>query len=130
MSNLPKGWEKQKLSDIINLIHGYQFRTNDFTENGIAIIKIGNVNGRTLDLSGLTYISEDRFEEFKQYELNEGDIVMSLTGNIGRVVEVNKLPFKVLQNYRVGKFEAINPNVIFKKYIKFVLSSSIVLDRL
>ncbi len=31
MSNLPKGWEKQKLSDIINLIHGYQFRTNDFT---------------------------------------------------------------------------------------------------
>ena len=130
MSNLPKGWEKQKLSDIINLIHGYQFRTNDFTENGIAIIKIGNVNGTTLDLSGLSYISKDRFEEFKQYELNEGDILMSLTGNIGRVVEVSNLPFKVLQNYRVGKFEAVDSNIIFKKYIKFLLSSNIVLDRL
>lgn len=130
MSKLHETWKTYKLSDIIELIHGYQFRTNDFTETGIAVVKIGNVNGRTLDLNDLSYISENRFEEFKRYQLHEGDIVMSLTGNIGRVVEVGTISFPLLQNYRVGKFEAINSNIVFNKYIKFLMSSSVVLNRL
>jgi type I restriction enzyme, S subunit len=36
--------------------------------------------------------------------LREGDILMSLTGNIGRVIVVGKIKEPLLQNYRVGKF--------------------------
>src|SRR5688500_6693010 len=121
--NFPADWNCDKLGNVVNLVHGYQFRTTDFTSNGIPIIKIGNVIGGHLKLDDLGYIAENRFEEFKQYQIKNGDILMSLTGNIGRVVEVKNLILKLLQNYRVGKFEPINKNVIEKKYIKFLLSS-------
>lgn len=127
---IPEKWDAKILSDVVNLIHGYQFRTTDFTEDGIAVIKIGNVNGTALNFENLSFISSDRYEEFKQYEIQSNDILMSLTGNIGRVVEVSNLPFTILQNYRVGKFEPINHFEIAKKYLKYLLSSQIVLDRL
>jgi type I restriction enzyme, S subunit len=127
---IPEKWESKVLSKIVNLIHGYQFRTTDFTEDGVAVIKIGNVNGTTLNLENLSYIASNRYEEFQQYAIQNNDILMSLTGNIGRVVEVQNIPFSLLQNYRVGKFEPISENQVFKNFLKYLLSSPIVLDRL
>lgn len=132
LGNVPQNWKYGKLSDFVELIHGYQFRTTDFVEDGIPIIKIGNVNNSNLDLDRekLGFIDEERFPSFEQYEIFNEDILMSLTGNIGRVVEVKNLPFRVLQNYRVGKFESHDENILLKKYIKFILSSPLVLNQL
>lgn len=121
-------WEEKKLSHVLELFHGYQFRTSDFTKSGIAIIKIANVIGNKLDLSDLSFISHLRYEEFKRYEINRGDILMSLTGNIGRVIEVTEMPFKLMQNYRVGKFIPIK-NLTIKKFAKYLLMSKMVFGR-
>lgn len=132
VGNVPQNWKYGKLSDFVELIHGYQFRTTDFVDDGIPIIKIGNVNNSNLDLDRekLGFIDEKRLPSFEQYEILNNDILMSLTGNIGRVVEVKDLPFRVLQNYRVGKFESHNENILLKNYIKFILSSPLVLNQL
>ena len=115
--------------DIVNLFHGYQFRTSDFTSKGIAVIKIGNVIGNNLDLANLTYINENRLEDFKKFEILNGDILMSLTGNIGRIIEVKNKPFILLQNYRVGKFIPLNENFLIKPFLKYLLTSDLVFGR-
>src|SRR5690606_20952514 len=110
-------WQNIILGNEVNLKHGYQFRSSDFTQHGVPVIKIGNVIGNDLNLTNLSFISKDRLNEFKNFIINKGDILMSLTGNIGRVVEVNYLPFKMLQNYRVGNFIP-NEKKINKKFLK------------
>lgn len=119
------------LSHHIGLRHGYQFRETDFTENGIQVIKIGNVTDDGLNLEAdVSFVSADRKKEFENITIADGDILMSLTGNIGRVVEVKNLNGKILfQNYRVGVFYPLNEN-IFKPFIKWIFSSEQILRQL
>lgn len=122
-------WKTSILSDVVNLFHGFQFRTSDFTSKGIAVIKISNVIGNNLDLNNLTFIKKERFEDFKSFEIKNDDILMSLTGNIGRIIEVKDKPFTILQNYRVGKFIPLDENVINKPFLKYLLASDLVFGR-
>ena len=122
-------WKESILSEVVNLFHGYQFRTSDFTSKGIAVIKISNVIGNNLDLNNLTFIKKERFEDFKSFEIKNDDILMSLTGNIGRIIEVKDKPFSLLQNYRVGKFIPLDENVINKPFLKYLLASDLVFGR-
>jgi type I restriction enzyme S subunit len=126
--NFPE-WEPSKLGEAVELIHGYQFRTTDFTSSGLAVIKIGNVINNDLNLTDLTYINSTRMTEFERFQIQQGDILMSLTGNIGRVVEVGELPFCVLQNYRVGKFVPNNKKTLTKKFVKYLLVSDYVFGK-
>jgi type I restriction enzyme S subunit len=124
-------WREEKLSQHIGLRHGYQFRETDFTETGIQVIKIGNVTANGLNLeSDVSFVSVARTKEFENITLAEGDILMSLTGNIGRVVEVKNLQNKILfQNYRVGVFYPLTDEV-YKPFIKWILSSDQILRQL
>lgn len=124
-------WKDEILSEHIGLRHGYQFRETDFTESGIQVIKIGNVTSEGLSLTAnVSYVSSSREKEFESIIIRNGDILMSLTGNIGRVVEVNNLERKILfQNYRVGVFYPLNDN-ISKPFIKWILSSDEILRQL
>src|SRR5574344_2286741 len=82
---IPEEWEIQTLDDHVDLLHGYQFRDGDFTEIGIPVIKISQISPTgQLNLSGLSYIDSNRLTEFSDKIIRNGDVLMSLTGNIGR----------------------------------------------
>jgi type I restriction enzyme, S subunit len=130
IGRIPKDWNFDKLSNLINLKHGYQFRTDDFTEVGIPIIKINNITGGELDTQNLSFIDSNRLNQFKGFKLFQGDILMSLTGNIGKVIEIKNLNGIYLQNYRVGKFTSANESVLHKSLLKYILSSKLVMNQL
>jgi type I restriction enzyme S subunit len=129
LGRIPVEWECVDVSMVIELKHGYQFRDYDFVEHGIPVIKIGNVTSQGLDLSDLTYVLSSRQQEFEKYNISNGDVLMSLTGNIGRVVEVQNLPCPVLQNYRVGKFVTQSDDLLHA-FMKTVLSSGSLFSQL
>jgi type I restriction enzyme S subunit len=99
-------WETNVFSKVCDLIHGHQFLTEDFVNSGIGIkvIKIGNVNFNKLILDNCDCVDSTKFSSYEKYQIKQGDVLMSLTGNIGRVVKVGVLKEKLLQNYRVGRF--------------------------
>ena len=108
----PASWEVCQLSSILELKHGYQFRTPDFRESGIKVVKIGQVIGDgKLDLTDCDFISEELAEQKREFLLSAGDILMSLTGNIGRVGIVPDIKSPLIQNYRVGKFAPVRERV-------------------
>lgn len=115
-------WKSEILGNVVSLQHGYQFRDEDFVEDGIPVIKIRNVIGYDLVLSDMTYVKASRLIEFQSVVIENGDLLMSLTGNIGRVVEVTGIDKPMFQNYRVGKFNPIDDQ-IKKAFLKYVLSS-------
>lgn len=121
-------WKEEILGNIVELHHGYQFREQDFVKSGIPVIKIRNVIGATLVLTDMTFVNKDRLQEFKDVLIQNGDLLMSLTGNIGRVVEVRGVETPMFQNYRVGKFTPRDSQMI-KAFLKFLLSSDILFNQ-
>ena len=123
-----KNWKEVKFSEVVYLRHGHQFRKYDFVKSGIPVVKIGQckANG-TLDLSKCDYIDSNRIDEFEDYRIEKGDILMALTGGtLGKVTEVNKDYGVAVQNYRVGNF--FPKKDITKAFIKLILLSNIFQD--
>ena len=112
------------IDDVAFLRHGYQFRDQDFVQDGgIDVVKIGQV-GRDgkVNLDNTTKISASRLEEFKDIQLFNGDILMALTGaTLGKTAIVKNIDKPLVQNYRVGYFEPKNNLVLNKSFLFFQL---------
>lgn len=83
---IPKGWKAKNISDICEIISGYPFQSSTYSKTGkYRLITIKNVQDSGIDLNVDNYI-KDLPENLPSYcILSPGDILMSLTGNVGRV---------------------------------------------
>ena len=112
-----KGWEYKKLGEVCKVINGYAFKSSKYTNKGTRIIRITNVQkGYVVDNDPKFYSDED-FKDLYQYSLFEGDLVMSLTGNVGRVGILQKDMLPAALNQRVAclrvKSEKMRLNYLF-----------------
>jgi len=98
-----KDWSNIKLNSFVDIISGFPFKSNYYNENGkYKIVTIKNVQD-----GFFVSIVTDRIEEVpdnmnEKLFLNTGDILMSLTGNVGRVCLV--FGENYILNQRVVKF--------------------------
>jgi type I restriction enzyme S subunit len=131
LGEIPKHWEVKKFSHVVFLRHGYQFRDYDFKPEGIKIIKISQLSPKGyLDFDKVTYIDPNRLSNFRNIIINEGDILMALTGGtIGKIIKVSNVFEPLLQNYRVGAFFPLNKSIT-KDYLFWILSSESILSQI
>lgn len=95
------------LDDFVVYSNGNAFKSEDYQETGIyKIITIKNVNDGYVDVKNVDYISEIDETIKNKYLLSIGDIVMSLTGNVGRTALVPTS--NLLLNQRVAKYTPIH----------------------
>jgi len=79
----PKGWDECELNEKINVVGGYAFKSDQFDEaNGIPVLRIGNINAGFFRPINLIYWQEDA--SLEKYAMYPGDLVMSLTGTVGK----------------------------------------------
>ncbi len=126
IGSCPSHWSVVPLESVADLKHGYQFRTHDFTNEGIKIFKITQIksNGQ-IDISSCDYIEASRLVDFKKFVINKGDILMALSGaTIGKISRY-KDDEVILQNYRVGNFIPKPDSELSKDYFYYFLSSDI-----
>lgn len=107
---------------------GFAFKSNDFTEEGIPVIKIKNVNNRVVDLSETQYFPEIKVtDKHQKFFLKDKDVLIAMTGQ-GSVGRVGRIRLKngeiALLNQRVGKFVTDEKN-LSQDYLFYVLSSPI-----
>lgn len=102
-NNKNDSWKKYKLSDFVQVCGGYAFNSKTYTINGhYTVLTIGNVTGkRYVDISEAKRISKIPKDLQPYQRLNIGDLVISMTGNVGRVSIVNNE--NCLLNQRVAK---------------------------
>ena len=77
-----KGWEVKKLKEVARIIGGYAFKSDGFSNEGIPVLKIGNINTGKLKVSPIVYYGED--ERLLRYMVYPNDLVISLTGTAGK----------------------------------------------
>jgi type I restriction enzyme S subunit len=99
---IPRGWRVAPIKDLVEILSGFAFKGGSFIEDGrYKIITIKNVQDGIFDSAKTSRIDviPDRMPEY--CKLKEGDILLSLTGNVGRVCFVYGQD--MLLNQRVAK---------------------------
>jgi type I restriction enzyme S subunit len=120
--NNKKGFEVVPLGKYAKFQGGFAFKSNDFIEEGIKLVKITNVHYNEIVWEDIDYLPEDYFERYKEFALNDGDIVMSMTRpiikslNSVKIVKINEKDLPCLLNQRVGRF-IINKNYVNETYL-------------
>ncbi|MEO6685323.1 MAG: restriction endonuclease subunit S [Dyadobacter sp.] len=85
LGEIPAHWEVKKLKYVFQLVGGFAFKSEDFTDEGIQLIKIGNLYQNKLQLDRQpTFLPTEYKETFKDYMATKGDILLSLTGTLGK----------------------------------------------
>lgn len=101
---IPEGWEVQELSKITQLQNGFAFKSKQWSEAGIPVVKIGSVKPMIVDVDQCSYVSEITANENPKFRLSAGDILVGLTGYVGETgVVPNREPLPLL-NQRVARF--------------------------
>ena len=109
-------WETITLGDVADLKNGYAFKSSTYVSGGIyQIITIANVQNGHLSLDVANTISEFPLDLQDHQQLSYGDILISMTGNVGRVCIVKDT--HCLLNQRVGKLMAKGIAPLFLYYI-------------
>jgi type I restriction enzyme M protein len=101
--DIPANWKTVKLSNNLKIGSGFPFDSETYTPDGrYGVVTIKNVQDFKLDTKNLNRVDEipRLLQDF--CILNIGDVLISLTGNVGRVARVNRE--NLLLNQRVGKF--------------------------
>jgi len=108
-------WSKTTLSNYIDIINGFAFKSKNFLDeqigNSLPIIKIKNVANGDVNLNSVQYHEYDT--SLSKYLIENGDILIALTGNhpqaltqvVGQTSRY-KLKNKALLNQRVAKIVA------------------------
>lgn len=114
--DLPAGWAFERLGGLLSFLNGYAFKSEWFVGDGVRLLRNINVAHGCADWSELACVTQDRAEEFPDYLLGVGDLVLSLdrpiisTGLKYAEIRESDLPCLLLQ--RVAKLSAHAKSVI------------------
>ncbi|EEJ72920.1 restriction endonuclease subunit S [Lactobacillus ultunensis] len=109
------------LDTVCDVLNGYAFKSKKYVSTGIRIIRINNVqDGYIEDKTPVFYPKED--EHVSKYRLLADDVLVSLTGNVGRVAIINDEYLPAALNQRVACLRVKNSKVL-KKYLFYFLNS-------
>lgn len=121
-NELPEGWCKIRLGEVCSVQGGFAFKSRDYKDTGIPLIRISNLVGGSVALVDDTQYLPDLYaDEFSEYLLEQGDIVMALSGATTGKLAVCQLEDRALLNQRVGRFRWVSDKLIDKRFFAFYL---------
>ena len=122
-------WQSLKVGDVADVLNGYAFKSKDFTNEGIPVIKIKNIVPPSIELSDVQYVSEELFNEKERFALKYNDILISMTGSnvnqiasaVGKIGRIRLKNKKLLLNQRVGKLYVTDSDKCNEDFLYYYL---------
>lgn len=116
LGEVPEHWEISSLKYFASIQGGYAFNSNEFVDTGVQILRIGNVYQNRLALERQpTFVSDTLYNQLPEFRVIKGDILMSLTGTLGKrdygfAVKVDR-EGRYLLNQRVAKLAPVSQKI-------------------
>lgn len=120
--------ELLKLKEVCKLLNGYAFKSPKYVEHGIRIIRIANVQDGFIVDEEPCFYPNDAYVEIEKYMLKENDLLISLTGNVGRVGVLGKKLLPAALNQRVGCIRPLEGRLTVKYLYYFLRQRSFMDD--
>jgi len=112
-----------KLAEVAQVRSGFAFKSTDWTDAGLPVVKIANVKGGRLQMDGCSFVSSDTAANAVEAQLRVGDILVSMTGYVGDVARVSERDVPAMLNQRVGRFSVTEPSRLHPDYLFYVVRS-------
>lgn len=113
--------ETIRLGDACEILNGYAFKRENYVDSGIRVIRIANVQKGFIEDNTPAFYPLDS-SGLEKYMLEEGDLLMSLTGNVGRVAILEEEFLPAALNQRVACLR-LKTDRITKGYLFHILNS-------
>ena len=102
-----EGWPSCPLSSVCEVVSGYAFRSSDFCDTGIPVVKIANVSYGSFSDDTPSFLPRNFLPEFHRFTVRAGDILLALTrpitnNQVKTCLYPKELP-DALHNQRVAK---------------------------
>jgi len=125
------------LGDLADVVSGFAFKSKDFVESGIPVIKIANIKHEYVSLHDAQCLPQSFLEIDKKYHVSNGDLLISLTGShlsqpnsvVGRIARY-RLENSALLNQRAGKIIIKNPEMLDTDFLYYFLRQPKVMHEL
>ena len=111
-----------RLGDVCEILNGYAFKSANYTDKGVRIIRISNVQKGYIEDNMPAFYPFDDINVAK-YELFEEDLLLSLTGNVGRVGRLDKKFLPAALNQRVACIRIKDNTALDKSFLFDFLNS-------
>ncbi len=123
-------WNIEKIGKYVKVQGGFAFKSKDFTEFGLPVIKIKNVRKRDIDLTDVARVSESIAQESAKFLVKHGNVLISMTGSgynapasiVGRVARHNGKDDEFLINQRVGRFIVNDESKLNERFLYYIFS--------
>ncbi|MBW3166478.1 restriction endonuclease subunit S [Ferrimonas balearica] len=131
---VPNGWSVSTLGNLADMVMGFAFKSKDFVEDGVPLVRMGNLYLNRLQLDrNPVFLPEKYLAEYERFVLQPGDLVMSMTGTMGKrdygfTVKLPSDAPKCFLNQRVMKFIPRDKNS--GDYLLYLLRSEQLLDKI
>lgn len=126
---LPENWCWTRITVITDILNGFAFKSQHYSSAGIRIIRITNVQDGFIQDKKPVYYPLVSQKEITPFMLKDGDFLMSLTGNVGRVAIIDASFLPAALNQRVACLRIKSEDSVRKEYIfYFCLQKQFVSD--
>jgi type I restriction enzyme S subunit len=120
LGEVPYEWQEVKLGNVCKLLPGYAFKSSEFIESGVRLLRGANIGIEEIQWDDVKYFPRKRLREFSRYVLHGGEIVIGMDrpfvkdGLKVAVLPRSDGPCLLVQ--RVGRFipsEKIRPEFLY-----------------
>lgn len=115
--------EKIRLGDACEILNGFAFKSENYVDSGIRVIRIANVQKGYIEDNTPAFYPLDSVE-LDKYMLEERDLLISLTGNVGRVAILEKEFLPAALNQRVACLR-LKTSRLTKGYLFHILNGNL-----
>ena len=119
-----------KLRDVADFQKGFAFKSKDYQDTGVKIVKVSNLTNDSIDLSQCVCIDNELSKKYNdKYELMSGDIIITTVGSwptnpasvVGKVIKVPTDANNTLLNQNAVRVRS-NSN-INQRYLYYLLKN-------
>jgi restriction endonuclease S subunit len=105
-----RGFPRGRLGESVSFLNGYAFTSEEFISSGVPIVKIKNIKKNVLSLDHANYSVKSA--TLSKYTVKQGDMVISLTGELSGDVAMNLSGLEWYLNQRVARIDVTNKQLI------------------
>ncbi len=113
--NIPKNWHVKMLGEVCKLKNGFAFKSNDYIDEGVPVIRISDINKGIVSGEGAVRVKNK--DEYESYLVEYNDILVAMSGATTGKFGIYKNKDKAYQNQRVGKFKIFDETILDNQFL-------------
>jgi type I restriction enzyme S subunit len=119
----PAEWEVALLAEVTDFQEGPGILAKDFTESGVPLLRLRNIEGPNVRLDGCNYLAQAKVEsKWKHFALAPGDLLISTSASLGRVSAVDASSAGAIAYTGIIRFRSRSQR-LHHEYLRAFLSS-------